>query len=183
MTAGALEGVVLTLEFVTVDLVASISTVVFVVAPPPRGNTLSIGALEFALGTISVNATTSSLRFVAAVSTIIGEIAEPLLGYASVVGALELGVRVAFGTALGSLIRAISAVVFAIAEQPLGYAAVVSVAWATLPARRAVTLSTHERRFVAVVAAVIVKVTHPQFRNALAVLTAELRIWVAGSGI
>jgi len=55
------------------------------------------------------------------------------------------------------------------------------VSRASLPSGRAVSLSTHVRRFVAVIAAIVVGVAHPQFGNAFAVFTAKFRAGVASA--
>lgn len=73
----------------------------------------------------------------------------------------------------------VATIVFTVAEQPLGDTSVIRVSWTTLPSGGAVLLSAHVRRLVAVVTAIIVGIAHPQYRNALAVLTTELSVLIA----
>lgn len=165
----------------TLLLVAIVATVVFVVASPSRRDALAVSTLELGLGALAVLVLAHRVRLVAAVSAIVREIAEPLFRHATIVGALEVHLGIALWTALRTLVGTVAAVVLAIAEQPLWNTSVVCMTRATLPSGRAIPLTAHVSRFVAIVPAVIVRIAHPQLGNALAVLATELGTRIAGS--
>ena len=48
------------------------------------------------------------------------------------------------------------------------------MSWTPLPPGRAVPLPTHVCRLIAIIAAIVVRITHPQLGNAFAVLATEL---------
>lgn len=166
-------------ERLTIDLVAVIAAIVLVVASPSRGNALAVFTSEFGFRALPVLVLANGLDLVAAVSTIVGKVAQPLFRHATIVGALKVGVGVALGAILRTFVRSVATVVLAVAEQPLGNATIVGLTRATLPAGGTVSLATLERRLVAVVPAIVVEIAHPQLWYALAVLAAELGVWIA----
>jgi hypothetical protein len=96
-----------------------------------------------------------------------------------VVVALEVRLGITFRAILRQFVTVVSTIVLSVAEQPFRNATVVRLTRTTGPSGGAILLSTHVGRFIGVVAAVVVKVTHPQFRYATSVLAAELCLWVA----
>jgi len=84
-----------------------------------------------------------------------------LFRHAPVIGAPKVHIGVALRTVLRTLVGTIAAVILAVAEQPLRNASVIRVSWTSLPPGRAVPLSTHVRRLVTIVAAIVVRVAHP----------------------
>lgn len=166
-------------EFLTTVLVAVIAAVILAVTPPPRGNAFAIVTTELGLRAFPIPILAHSLHFIAAIPAVVGEVAEPLLRHAPIVGAFEVHLGIALQTILGQLVGTVAAIVFPVTEQPFRYATVVGVAWTTLPTRRTILLATYVGWFVAVIATVVVGVTHPYFLDASAVLTGELSARIA----
>lgn len=166
---------------VTLFFVAVVAAVVLAVASPPGRDAFTVSTFELGLGALTVLILAHRVRLVATVPAIVGEVAQPLLRHASIIGTLKVHLGVALRTVLRTLVGPVATVVLAVAEQPLRDAPVVRVSRTPLPSSRAVLLPTHIRRLVTVVAAIVVGVAHPQLGNALAVLTAELGAWIAGT--
>lgn len=162
-------------------LVAIVAAVIFAVASPPRCDALTVFALEFGLGAFAILVLAHRVRLVTTIPAIVGEVAQPLFRHAPIVGALKVHVGVALRTVLRPLVGTVAAIVLAVTEQPLWYASVVCVSWTPLPPGRAVLLPTHVCWLIAIVAAVIVRIAHPQLGNALTVLATELGARIAGT--
>lgn len=145
----------------TLYLVAIVAAVVLVVASPPGRDALAVSALELGLGALAIFVLAHRVRLVASVPAVVREVAEPLLRHASIIGAFKVYIGIALRTALWTLVGTVAAIVLAVAEQPFGDASVVRVTWATLPSGRAILLTAHVSRFVAVVPAVVVGIAHP----------------------
>lgn len=181
MTASTLISIVLANKTVTSDFIAVIAAVILVVATPSRRYTLAVSTTIFGFRACTVFAFANSFGLVAVVTAIVSKVAKPLLWHASFVAALEFGIAVTLRTILRKFVRTIATIVLAVAEQPFWYATIVRMTGTTLPARGTIFLTTYVSRLVAVVAAVVVEIAHPQFRYALAVLAGKFCIRVARS--
>lgn len=165
----------------TVLLVGLVTAVIFVVASPSGCNALAVLALKFRFGAFAVSILTHHLEFVTAVPAIVSKVTEPLFRHASVVSTLKVHVGIAFRAALWTLVGTVTAIIFTVAEQPFRNASIICVSRTTLPSSRTIPLSAHVRWFVAVITAVIVRVAHPQFGDALAVFTAKFCTRIAST--
>lgn len=142
-------------------LIAIVAAVVFGVASPSGRDALAVSTFKLRFGALAVPILAHHVRLVAAVSAIVCEIAEPLFRHAPIIGALEVHFGIALWTVLRTLVGTIAAVILAVAEQPLWNASVVCMSRATLPSSRAILLTAQVRWFVAIISAVIVRITHP----------------------
>lgn len=145
----------------TFFLVAIVAAVVFGVASPSGRDALAVSTFELGFGALAVLVLAHHVRLVAAIPAIICEIAEPLFRHASIIGALEVHIGIALWTVLRTLVGTVAAVILAVTEQPFWNASVVCMTRTTLPSGRAILLTAHVRWFVAIVSAIIIRITHP----------------------
>lgn len=146
----------MTFLFVTI-----ITAIVFAIASPSGRYAFAVSTFKFGFGALAILVFAYYFRLVAAVSAIIREIAEPLFRHTPIIGAFEVHIGVAFWTAFRTLVGTIATVIFAVAEQPFWNASVICMSRTTLPSGRAILLTAHVRRFVAIIPAVIVRIAHP----------------------
>lgn len=102
------------------------------------------------------------------------------MGHTALISAGEVSLVLAPWAVLSHLVSSVSAVILAIAEQPFRDASVVGRTWASSPASCAVSVAAEMSWLVCVIPTVVVVVTVPQLRNALAVSALEFSLVIAG---
>lgn len=102
-----------------------------------------------------------------------------ILWNAAIVGTLEIGFGIACGAIFWQFVAIVATIILAIAEQPFRYASVVRLSGTSLPAGGAVALTTHVRRFIGIVTAIVIEIAHPQFGNASSIFACEFSLWIA----